>query len=90
VQQGEEFEQWAEFCVFEGRHFDLILIKLGGPLLDRNIDISFGQGYVGTTHQKTRRHKPHDLNMHFFRSIRSYSKRFESTKVQVKLRVALI
>ena len=84
VQQGEEVEHWAEFCVFEGRHFDLILTKLGGPHLGKNID-NYGQGCVGTTHQKTRRHKPQDLNMHFFRYIRSYSKRFESTKVQVKL-----
>ena len=37
VWQGEEAEHWAEFCVFGGRHFDLILIKLGGP--------HFGQKY---------------------------------------------
>ena len=86
VQQGEEIEHWAEFCVFGGHHFDLILIKLGGGAhLGKNININFGQGCVGTTHQKTRRNKPQDLNMHFFRYFRSYSKRFESTKVQVKL-----
>ena len=76
VQQGEEVERWAEFCVFGGRHFDLILIKLGGPHLGKNIDITFGQGCLGTTHQKTRLHKPQDLNMHFFRYIRSNSRRF--------------
>jgi len=85
VQQGEGAEHWTEFCVFGGQHFDLILIQLGAPHLGKNIYINFGQGCVGTTHQKTRRHKPQDLSMHFFRYIRSYSKRFESTKVQVKL-----
>ena len=69
VQQGGggEVEHWAEFCLFGGRHFDLILIKLGGPHLGKNIDINSGQGCLGTTHQKTRLHKPQDLNKHFFR-----------------------
>jgi hypothetical protein len=88
----------AAFCVFGGQHFvllggqhfGLIFIQLGGQHLGKNIYINFGQGCVGTTHRKTRRHKPQDLSMHFFRYIRSYSKRFESTKVQIKLRVVLI